>query len=187
MLLGSEPGQAQEGGAELDAISVTDAHFRQSVLRERIVEHLFIGEALRLLWTRGVTDVEVLRSEFDAGGYDLVMSRGGIVRHIQLKTTTVSGKAASIKGSLRLLDKPSGCILWILITPGLELQTYLWFGGAPGQPLPGITDRKVARHTKASVRGKRAERPDHRVIPRNQFERLGSLDEVLQRLFGPLP
>ena len=33
-----------------------------------------------------VIDVEVLRSEFDAYGYDLVMTRGHIVRHIQLKT-----------------------------------------------------------------------------------------------------
>ena len=40
-----------------------DAHFRHSVLRERIVEHVFIGEVLRRLWVRGITDVEVLRSE----------------------------------------------------------------------------------------------------------------------------
>jgi hypothetical protein len=40
---------------------------------------------LRALWCRGVFDVEVLRSEFDAHGYDLVMARGRIVRHIQLK------------------------------------------------------------------------------------------------------
>jgi len=63
-------------------------HYLQSVLRERIVEHLFIGNALQRPWQRGVTDVEVLRSEFDAGGYDLVMSYGNVVPHIQLKTVT---------------------------------------------------------------------------------------------------
>jgi hypothetical protein len=31
-------------------------------------------------------NVEVLRSEFDAHGYDLVLARGHTVRHIQLKT-----------------------------------------------------------------------------------------------------
>jgi len=37
--------------------------------------------------------VEVLRSEFDAHGYHLVMARGPIVRHIQFKTgLTVSGR-----------------------------------------------------------------------------------------------
>lgn len=170
-----------------DVTSDPNAHFRQSVLRERIVEHVFVGESLRRLWVRGVTDVEVLRSEFDAGGYDLVMSRGTIVRHIQLKTSRAEGKAVSITGSLKLLSKPSGCILWILVTPGLELQTYLWFGGVPGHPLPDIAAMKVAQHTKANALGIKLGKPNHRVIPRSQFEKLGSLDEVLERLFGSLP
>lgn len=46
-------------------------HYAQSTLRERIVEHVFLLDALRRLWQRKVTEVEVLRSEFDAGGYDL--------------------------------------------------------------------------------------------------------------------
>ena len=61
-------------------------HSLYSTLRERIVEHVFVGEALRTLWRRGVTDVEVLRSEFDAHGYDLVMGRGKIVRPIQFRS-----------------------------------------------------------------------------------------------------
>jgi hypothetical protein len=45
---------------------------------------------------------------------------------------------------------------------------------------------RVARHTKANAEGKKAERPDHRIVPRGRFEKLGSLNEVLERLFGPL-
>ena len=162
------------------------SHYLHSTLRERIVEHVFVGDALRWLWQRNVTDVEVLRSELDAGGYDLVMSYRKIVRHIQFKTTMVNGKAASIKASLKLMDKPSGCIIWIIVTSELVLHSYLWFGGPPGQPLPDIQDMRIARHTKANAEGKKAERPDHRIVPRGRFERLGSLDEVLERLFGPL-
>ena len=55
-----------------------DRHFTHSTLRERIVEHIFVGDVLRTLWRRGVTDVEILRPEFDAHGYDVVMSRGPI-------------------------------------------------------------------------------------------------------------
>jgi hypothetical protein len=98
----------------------------------------------------------------------------------------VNGKAASIKASLKLMDKPSGCIIWIIVTSELVLHSYLWFGGPPGQPLPDIQDMRIARHTKANAEGKKAERPDHRIVPRGRFERLGSLDEVLERLFGPL-
>jgi len=162
------------------------SHFLHSTLREKIVEHVFVGDALRRLWQHGVTDVEVLRSEFDAGGYDLVMSRGRIVRHIQFKTSMVNGKAASIKASLKLLEKPSGCIIWIMVTPELKLDSYRWLGGSPGDPLPDIRNMRVAKHTKANAKGKKAERPDQRIIPRSRFESLDSLDEVLERLFGPL-
>lgn len=162
------------------------SHYLHSTLRERIVEHVFVGDALRWLWQHRVTDVEVLRSEFDAGGYDLVMSYRKIVRHIQFKTMMVKGKAASIKASLKLMEKPSGCIIWIIVTPELVLQSYLWLGGPPGQPLPDIQGLRVAKHTKANAEGKKAERPDHRIVPRGRFERLGSLGEVLERLFGPL-
>ena len=170
-------------------ISLADektAHYVHSTLRERIVEHVFVGDTLRRLWQLGVTDVEVLRSEFDAGGYDLVMSFRKIVRHIQFKTSMADGKAADIKASLKLMDKPSGCIIWILVTPELKLESYLWFGSPPGQPLPDIQGMKVAKHTKANAEGIKAQRPEQRIVPRGRFERLGSLDEVLERLFGLL-
>jgi hypothetical protein len=162
------------------------SHFLHSTLRARIVEHVFVGDALRRLWQHGVTDVEVLRSEFDAGGYDMVMSHGRIVLHIQFKTSLADGKAASIKVSLKLMDKQSGCIIWIMVTPELKLDSYCWLGGPPGDPLPDIWNMRVAKHTKANAKGKKAERPDQGIIPRNRFDSLGSLDDVLERLFGPL-
>lgn len=169
-----------------DLTEIVTSHYVHSTLRERIVEHVFVGAALQRLWQRGVTDVEVLRSEFDAGGYDLVMSLRKTVRHIQFKTIMVGGKAASVKVSTKLAEKPSGCVIWIVITPKLELQSFLWFGGVPGQPIPDIASLKRARHTKANVHGVKAERANHRVVPRSRFERLATLDEVLERLFGPL-
>src|SRR5260370_29586722 len=100
-----------------DMTEKANPHYAYSTLRERIVEHVFVGEALRQLWQRGVTDVEVLRSEFDAGGYDLVMSLRKVVRHIQFKTIMVGGKAANVNVSMKLMEKPSGCVIWIVITP----------------------------------------------------------------------
>jgi len=80
-----------------DLFEEESSHSVHSTLRERIVEHVFVGDALRRLWQRGVTDVEVLRSEFDAGGYDLVMSYRKVVRHIQFKSVMEDGKAANVK------------------------------------------------------------------------------------------
>ena len=161
-------------------------HYLHSVLRERIVEHIFVGEILRTLWRRKIMDAEVLRSEFDAGGYDLVMGRQGIVRHIQLKTMTAGGKTSNVKVGLKLAEKLSGCVIGIIVTPDLQLDSYLWFGGAPGEPLPDIGSMKIAKHTKANAQGKKNERLNHRLLPRNNFEQLKALDDVLIRLFGPL-
>jgi len=154
------------------------------MLREVIIEHQFIGEVLKRLWVRGVTDVEVLRSESDSFGYDLVMARGEIVRHIQLKAVLAGGKAAKTKIGLSLLEKPSGCVIWIVVTPDLEFDHFLWFGGSPGAPLPDIRDLKVAKHTKGDSAGRKADKPAHRLVLRTRFEKLASLDAVLVRLFG---
>jgi hypothetical protein len=64
-----------------------DPHSLYSTLRERIVEHVFLGGVLQTLWRTNRFDVDVLRAEFDAGGYDLVIRCGLVVRYIQLKTS----------------------------------------------------------------------------------------------------
>jgi hypothetical protein len=45
-------------------VSVVDKkckHYLHSKLREPIVEHVFVGDVLRELWSRDIFDVEVLR------------------------------------------------------------------------------------------------------------------------------
>jgi len=166
--------------ALLDAVS---SHYLHSSLREKIVEHIFVGDALRRLWQRGVTDVEVLRSEFDAGGYDLVMSYRKIVRHIQFKTVTESARTSAVRISVKLTEKPAGCVIWIVVSPSLELKSFLWLGS---KSLPDINDLNKAKH-KRNAKGIKRERANYRVVRRSRFERLSTLDAVLDRLFGPLP
>jgi hypothetical protein len=163
-----------------------DAHSLHSMLRERIVEHVFIGEMLRMLWRKGVMDVEVLRSESDAYGYDLVLCRADVVRHVQLKTMRLGGKAREVKVGLRLAEKPSGCVVWIIVTDNLDLDHFLWFGGQPGEQMPGIHDLKVAKHTKGNALGEKLERPLHRVVQARAFERIVRIETLAERLLGEL-
>jgi hypothetical protein len=179
--LGQPPEQPATTGSDI-------SHYTHSTLRERIVEHVFVGDALRTLWRMGITDVEVLRSEFDAGGYDLVMSYRKIVRHIQFKSVTEGGKAARVNVNLKLMEKPSGCVIWIIVSSkDLEFKSYRWFGGAPGEPLPNIMNLQVAKHAKGNAIGVKLEKPNHRIVPLSEFERLPTMNAVLGRLFGPLP
>lgn len=167
------------------ASSDVEIHSTHSTLRERIVEHVFVGEALRLLWRHGVVDVEVLRPEFDAHGYDLVIARGNVVRHIQLKTGTAP-KPGDVSIPMSLSEKPSGCVLWIHVTLDLNLGPYFWIGGAPGEPLPGIANFDVPRRATHNKQGVRPSRVNHRQVPKDQFQRLESIDAVLGKLLGDL-
>ncbi len=161
-------------------------HSLHSTLRERIVEHVFVGEALRALWARGVVDVEVLRSEFDAHGYDLVMGRGAIVRHIQFKTG-VRNKPAPVSIGRALSTKPSGCVIWIAVTLDLRMGPFWWFGGAPGEPLPDLSAYASPKRIGRRMTGERPIRSNHGKVPAAAFRRLESLNAVLEALFGPLP
>jgi hypothetical protein len=164
-------------------MATEERHFTHSTLRERIVEHLFVGDVLRTLWRHGVTDMEILRPEFDAHGYDVVMSRGSIVRHVQLKTQSV-GKVSIGRA---LAEKPSGCVVRIgLNQETLELGPFFWFGGAPGEPLPDISGCPNPKRPTHNAKGVRPARKNHHLLPTSAFTRLETLDEVVVRLFGAL-
>jgi len=162
------------------------AHYENSTLREHIIEHVFVGEALRALWRRGIVDVEVLRSEFDTHGYDLVMARGAVVRHIQFKTGK-SKKPGDVSLSLALTSKPSGCVIWIRVTDNLDMEPYYFFGDAPGEPLPPIEHFPTPSRPTHNKEGVRPERVNHRKVPGSEFRKLETLDDVLDALFGIPP
>ena len=160
------------------------ALYAESSAREKLVEHVFLGELLRGLWRRNVRDLEVLRPEVDSGGYDLALEYRGLTRHVQLKSSHRGAKRATITANVKLLDRPSACILWIYFDPDtMLLGPYLWFGGAPKERIPSFGE-KVARHTKHNAQRKKADRPGHRVIAKSRFNRLDTINEVIQKLIG---
>jgi hypothetical protein len=160
------------------------AHFLESGIREKLIEHLFVGDLLRCLWRQGIRDIEVLRAEVDRAGYDLVLEAGGILRHIQVKTSYRGAKTARVGINTGLATKPGGCVIWIWFDPDtMDLGPFLWFGGEPGKPLPPLGDR-VGKHSKGDSTGNKAARPKIRLIVKGQFSTLSSMAEVAQALFG---
>lgn len=169
----------------MEQIVADDAHHLHSSLREKIVEHVFVGEALRALWRHGIYNVEVMHSEFDAHGYDLVMAHENVVRHIQFKTS-VRPQPGRISLGTALERKPSGCVVWIQVNNVLDMLSFWWLGGAPGAPLPALGDRR-ARRIGRDAQGARPMREAHRIVNGSAFRRLGTMDQVLEALFGNLP
>ena len=155
--------------------------------REKLVEHVFVGEVLRCLWRVGVHEVDILRAETDAAGYDIVIEVGGVSRHIQLKSSAQNATTAKQKVNVALGAKRSGCVLWVLFNSStMELGPFLWFGGKPSEPLPDMTGFPIAKHTKGNAAGEKAERRNIRVITKGKFTKVSSISGVLEKLFGPL-
>jgi len=160
------------------------SHYAESSAREKLIEHVFLGELLRGLWRKNVRDLEILRPEVDSGGYDLALECRGIVRHVQLKSAHRDAKRATITANMKLLDRPSACILWIYFDPDtLLLGPFLWFGGAPGEKIPSL-GKKIATHTKHNANGEKSLRLGHRVVAKSDFTRLETIDAVIQKLIG---
>jgi hypothetical protein len=167
-------------------VSLSDsADYLFSSYRERLIEHLFVGEILRVLWLAGVPQVEVLRSEVDGTGYDVVLECRSITRHVQLKAARLGGTRANVGVNVNLEKKASGCVVWVYFDPEtLRLGPFYWFGGSPGEPLPSLNDYNVGKHTKGDASGHKAERPNIRVVPRGEFEKVDTAAELVTLLFG---
>jgi hypothetical protein len=166
----------------------TDDTFLKSTFYEQLVEHVFISEVLQEIWYSFRKTVEVLRSEVDASGYDVVFEFNGVLRHVQLKTSTPNATAAGQKVNVALAEKPNGCVVWIKRheddrKPCRMKLTYLFFGGKPGERL-SLAGFKVAKHAKANAKGIKTLRPAIRVVPKRQFKEIDTTKELVERLFG---
>ena len=158
-------------------------HTEHSSYREKLIEHLFVAELLKLSWLHHDCSLEIAKPEVDDSGYDIVAETAGVIRHIQLKTSKVGGKTASQKVHTKLSEKPSGCVVWIYVNEGtLELGPFLFFGNHAGMPLPSLGD-KIGRHTKGNKDGIKAERPNIRVIPKGKFDEFKTMEGIYAQLF----
>jgi len=162
----------------------TDRHSEDSSLREQALGHLFLGELLAAMWRSGRRDIEVLKSEVDRGGYDVVLEANGIVRHVQLKSSFLGSKVRDVSVSTKLLTKPGGCVIWIEFNQDtLTIEGYLWFGGKPGSGLPDLGS-KVTRHSKVNSAGLKLQRPMHRMLAKTRFVRLEGINPLAEQMFG---
>jgi len=155
---------------------IADDASLKSTFYEQLVEHVFVSEVLQEAWYFYGKTVEVLRSEVDASGYDVVFDCNGVLRHVQLKTSRYDSKTARQKVNIALASKPSGCVVWIMRQEDMNQcrasLRYLFFGGESGHPLPSLDGFKVATHTKGNAEGVKKERAAIRVIPKRNSRRL---------------
>lgn len=172
-----------ESDAARSGFTAQQLQNHHSSLLAKTLEYRLLAELTAHLMKSG-TVYDVLRGDVDHMGHDVVVEANGVLRHIQLKVKVRGGKTDAIKASLKLADKPSGCIILIHYDPQtLEIGPFGWFGGTPGEPLPDLGD-KVALHSKRDGDRVRGERPGQRVVSVRRFEMVDDIATLATRLFG---
>jgi len=129
------------------------------------------------------------KPEVDDSGYDLIAECNSVIRHIQLKSSRIESLTPQQKVHVRLGEKPSGCVVWIIydIDPDrrhFRYDCFRFFGGKAGSRLPSLDGLPVAKHTKANAEGVKTERPNIRVVKKGLFENIKDLDGLLVKLFA---
>jgi hypothetical protein len=157
----------------------------QSVYRERLLEHLLVGDLLKYSWLNAGATLEVSQTSIDRSGHDVVLEANGVTRHVQLKSSSHVAKTPTQKVHLGLASKPSGCVVWTRFDRStMELGPFLFFGAKPGLPLPSLDEYKVAMHTKGNKDGVKKERPNLRVVRMSQFREIADIPALYKALFG---
>lgn len=93
-----------------------DFFSHNSSLLENLFEHRFIFDMQRELLLRDEPLLlNVLKSEVDAFGFDLVLAVGSLIYHVQMKTISGTTKSHNVKESLWGLQNP--CVIWLRYDP----------------------------------------------------------------------
>jgi hypothetical protein len=165
--------------------SKTSLDSYQSVYREQLLEHLVLGELLKLSWLYHKASLEISRPSVDRAGFDVVLEANSYTRHVQFKTSARTAKTSRQKIQISLSKKPSACVVWIFFDPStLDLGPFLYYGNEPGLPIPSLKKLPIAKHTKGNAEGVKLERPNLRVLPKSRFEQLETINDLYSALFG---
>lgn len=164
---------------------ITTQHSIHSSYREMVLEHLFVGEVMRYCWRNHLPRIEMLKSQVDNSGYDIVLEAKSIMRHIQLKSSHVGAATPGVNINVELANKPSGCVVWTFFEPkSLEFSHFLWLGRLPGERLGSLEDYKTATHNKRNAKGIKTARANIKYLTKAAFTPLGTIDDVVAALFG---
>ncbi len=155
----------------------------RSVLREKLLEHVFLAELLQEAWVQGI-DVSVMRAEVDVWGYDLVLKSHDVVRLVQLKSGS-KGRSVTIHNALG--TSPGACVVKMEPVPTKDGRrvglSYQFAGGHPTKSLD-LRDAPVARQLRYKKDGTKAARLNHVKLGTSRFGPSLTMEELVGRLFS---
>lgn len=182
----SEPSDSQEPACRMEPQIRQELLALRSSHIENVLIHALVASLAQAAWKRDPwMDFQVFNSEVDDAGFDLALSSGGNMRFIQVKQTHAESTTA--KWSLRVdfSKMPGACAVVVVFkAETLEIDHCLYFGGAPGEPMPSIEEGQATLSPgRRNAQGERKVREHYRDVPKRRFEGPFTTEELLERLF----
>lgn len=165
----------------------TNLDYMESSFRKKMLEHIFISELMQEAWFKHHTTIEILKSELDSFGYDLVLEYNGVVRYVQLKSSKKNASTARQTVNINLASKPGGCVIWLQFEENINLNraeiSYKFFESNFYAKL-SLDKFDIGKHTKGNADEIKPERPNTHVIPKGQFIEVDGIEELMNVLFN---
>lgn len=150
-----------------------DFIYRNSRFFENLLEHRFIFDLMRHLVLNSEPQlVNVLKSEVDAFGFDLVLSVADRSTHVQMKTRSGLPPHNPYELSEALWSLPNACAIWMLYDIATLEPSGYYILGFPMPPMESFP-----RSERMGFRKVRMQHANHQCL---------SLPEVATLLF-PMP
>lgn len=142
--------------------------FQKSRFFENLLEHRFLHDLSRhYALEEEPRFLNVLRSDVDMFGIDLVLALGDQIRHVQLKTRSRKPPSKPYDISELVWKEKHGCVIWICYNPSnLEPIDY-W---VLGFPLPEMSLFSASK--RIGFRRVKMQKAEH---PRASLERVANL------------
>lgn len=141
----------------------TTQDYSKSVIREKMLLHIFLSDIYKWAWRQNNIALEILHSEVDDSGYDVVVSINNQIRFLQLKGLKGEGTTKTFNLNERLADKPGAAIVIINYSDnGDSFNTTYQYCEINREKL---TNLRTAKHAKANSQGVKAEREGIKKLP----------------------
>jgi hypothetical protein len=150
--------------------------FEISVFREKMLLHIFLADIYSYFWFKRNDTLEILHSEIDNFGYDIVICANDKTRHVQLKSLVSAGANSIFKINERLATKQGGCvIIQEYKETGSKIDVLYHFF-----EVDTLENYKTAKHTKANAEGIKKEREGIKEIPKRDFKTCQNIEELIK-------
>lgn len=153
---------------------------------EAALRHAFLADLYSCVWEIDPSlPLQVYQADTDDMGFDLVLSLGDTIRHVQLKGSFVGSTTRSVKIRDSLTRLKGGCVVWCLYNASnLRIQQYRFLGYASDREQLDLSLFKQAKQTRGNRLGIKKFRPGMRDIPKSTFHDHLRIVDLAYVMFG---